>query len=103
MQNYNLPENLDSQESAREILNRAPKVLYELESNLYAAKEALKFTEAKVTLDEREQKQSVIKALIETNKDVAVVRNEVKKWQTLLTLWEEANANAKYFYKYYNP
>jgi len=97
--NYTLPDSISSKNDAEDILNRAPDVLADIEDNLFIANERLANAIARVRLENRESKDQIIRAMVQVDDGVKKEKVEVKKWKVLQVRWENANSNAKIFYK----
>jgi len=97
---YKQPEGkLSELNVATTILENAPECIMDLEEMKLNAESYLAGERARVALENKEEKQQIIKALQDTDEKVSKYKKELAQVVALLAYWTEAQTNARNFYR----
>ena len=96
--NYQLPPD-DISLNCKEILNEAPDMIAKYQEELGKCITNLSRLKASIALDNRGEKQAILKAIVDTDEGVIAMANEVTRLQVHYDLWKNAQSAARAFHK----
>ena len=94
---YNLPDDIAL--SCEEILNRSPETIADLETMLGNIINEIDDGVSVLTIEHKEEKQSILKALINSDDRIKKLKDSRVKCESMLNRWKAAQTNARAFYK----